>query len=211
MNWPTDKKLLYLITSGEIDGGSSVEKEPALLDLVRVAVELEVPLIQLREKALSVRDLYCLAAKVVEITRNTPSCLLINDRADLAAAVGADGVHLTSRSLRANVIRLNFPGLLIGVSAHSALEVKAAHEAGADLAVFGPVFSTPEKGAPVGVDELRRVCAAVPAFPVIGLGGIDEGNFEEVLATGAAGFAAIRWLNDQGNLRYPARKLGYGK
>ena len=120
----------------------------------------------------------------------------MNDRADVALAAGADGVHLTTTSLSTDVIRGNFPpGFLIAVSTHTEVEIILAEKLGADFAVFGPVFETPGKGSAKGLDELARVCAAVSNLPVLGLGGVDETNYESVMAAGAAGFASIKWLN----------------
>ena len=87
-------------------------------------------------------------------------------------------------------------GFLIGVSAHTSDEVFAAKAAGADYAMIGPVFETPGKGEPLGIDVLRDLSAAVAPFPVIGVGGVDGTNIRSVLDAGAAGFAAIRYLND---------------
>lgn len=211
MIFSPDKKLLYLISTGEMNAGNFAQSERKLLDVIHCAVDLQIPLVQLREKALSVRDLCGVAEKALNITRNSTTRLMINDRADVAAAVGADGVHLTSRSLEADVVRKHFPGLLIGVSTHSEVEVNAAIDGGADLAVFGPVFETPGKGPPTGLEELRRMCSLFPGFPILGLGGVDESNFEQVLDAGAAGVASIRWLNDAERLKSIVREFGYGK
>jgi thiamine-phosphate pyrophosphorylase len=77
----------------------------------------------------------------------------------------------------------------------------------ADLAVFGPVFESPGKGVPVGLDELSNVCGALSPFQVIGLGGIDEGNWRSVLRAGASGIAGIRSLNDPNSLRTIMREI----
>ena len=105
---------------------------------------------QLREKDLSPRELYPLALEMRQLTQMYGARLLINDRVDLALAVDADGVHLTTTSLPAAVARqLLGPGRLIGVSTHSIEEAQAAANDGADFVVFGPVFYTPSK-APYG-------------------------------------------------------------
>jgi thiamine-phosphate pyrophosphorylase len=85
--------------------------------------------------------LYELVLRAAKITRGSDTRLLVNDRADIARAAGADGVHLTSQSLPANVVRKMFgPEFVIGVSTHSFEEARAAQAAGADFVVFGPVF-----------------------------------------------------------------------
>ena len=73
--------------------------------------------------------------------------------------------------------------------------------------IFGPVFETPGKGPARGTDELKKVCDAVPDLPVIGIGGIDKMNYRSVLAAGAAGFAAIRSLNDENELRQITKSI----
>ena len=126
---------------------------------------------------------------------------------DIALAAGAVGVHLTENSLAAEIVRRVFPaGFVIGVSAHSIETLSAAKSGGADFAVFSPVFASPGKGAPVGVEALRAARARLEPFPIIALGGVEETNYEAVLKI-ADGFAAIRFLNDAENLRKLSEKL----
>jgi thiamine-phosphate pyrophosphorylase len=83
---------------------------------------------------------------------------------------------------------------VIGVSTHSIEQASTAAHSGADYIVYGPVFETPGKGSPVGIESLKAVCDSLKSFPVFGLGGIDQSNFESVLSAGADGIAAIRSL-----------------
>lgn len=195
------KPLIYLISDGEISNENFAEKSLQTLELIKKAVEAEISLIQIREKNISTKLLFELSKKAAKITKDSATKLLINDRADVALAANADGVHLTSQSISAEIIRAAFPAnFLIGVSAHSlekALEVKKQD---ADFATFSPVFDSPKKGKAVGIKKLREVCEALKDFPVIALGGIDETNYERVLET-ASGIAAIRFLNNVENLR----------
>jgi thiamine-phosphate pyrophosphorylase len=103
--------------------------------------------------------------------------------------------------MRAAIVRRRFPGLIIGVSTHNQAEVVECREAGADIALFGPVFDTPRKGPAAGLKALADVCSSVDPFPVLALGGVDQTNWRSVLEAGAAGFAAIRSFNDIGSLR----------
>jgi thiamine-phosphate pyrophosphorylase len=126
--------------------------------------------------------------------------LLVNDRSDIARTAGADGVHLTSQSLPADVVRNIYgPEFLIGVSTHSLEEARAAQAGGADFAVFGPVFETESKlafGAPQGLNRLSEVTSELRGFPVVAIGGITLENAGACFKVGANGVAAIRLLND---------------
>lgn len=162
---------------------------------MQIAVDKGVSLFQIREKTLSGRVLYELTLRAAEITRGSSMRLLVNDRSDIARAAGANGVHLTSQSLPANVVRETCgPGFLIGVSTHSREEVLAARNQGADFVVFGPVFETGSKlafGAPQGLDKLREVSSEAGRFPVLAIGGISLENMQSCLEAGARGVAAI--------------------
>lgn len=195
------RPLIYLITKGDVTVADFAVKKKETLDIIAAAVENKIPLIQIREKQLSARLLYELVREAARAAAGSRTKLLVNDRADVALAAGADGVHLTARSLRADVVRAHFPAdFIVGVSAHRLADVLAAKKQKADFAVYSPIFETPGKGAPRGLDELREICETAKPFPVIGLGGIDAINCESVLRV-AAGFAAIRFLNDAENLR----------
>ena len=142
-----------------------------------------------------------LSTAAAGITSGSATQLLINDRADIAAAAGADGVHLTSLSLPPDIVRRTFGAdFLIGVSTHSLEEAAAAGRSGADFIVFGPVFDTLSKrqyGEPLGLAELRKVTSELAPFPVLALGGVTTNNVADCIDAGAAGIAAIRILNDR--------------
>lgn len=202
MNLPLRKPLTYLITEGDTDSGNFRLNKRKILERVRWAAEELVSLIQIREKNLPSLLLFDLAGAAAKITGETDTRLLINGRADIALAAGADGVHLPADGLSAAVVRQRFPSdFLIGVSTHSVEEALAAKATGADFITFGPVFESPGKGTPQGLEALNCVCRFLDPFPVIALGGIDESNYANVLERGASGFAAIRFLNDQNKLR----------
>jgi thiamine-phosphate pyrophosphorylase len=139
--------------------------------------------------------LYELILRAVEIARGSLTRVLINDRADIALAAGADGVHLTARSLPADVVRsMCGPEFLIGVSTHSLAEARAAQVGGADFVVFGPIFDTESKrafGEPQGLDKLREVTSELGEFPVLAIGGITHENSAACIEAGASGFAGI--------------------
>ena len=208
------RPITYLITSGETSSATTPADAEfgRLLALVRSAVEAGVTLVQLREKDLKGRALYELASAAAQIARGSATRILVNDRADIARASGCDGVHLTTHSLEARVVRRAFgEEFLIGVSAHTLLEARAARDGGADFAVFGPVFDTPSKrayGAPVGLGALEEAARELSPFPVVALGGVDEGNAAEVLRAGAAGVAGIRLFADGQNLARTVHLIG---
>lgn len=144
--------------------------------------------------------LYEVVVRAMSITRGSKTRLLVNDRADVARAAGADGVHLTARSLPAAVVRdICGPEFLIGVSTHSLGEAQAARAGGADFVVFGPVFETESKrtfGPPQGLAKLREVTRELDDFPVLAIGGITLDNIPECLKAGASGIAGISMFND---------------
>jgi thiamine-phosphate pyrophosphorylase len=195
--------LLYRITSGETNAATTPQTEDFanVLRLVEAAVAAKIDLIQIREKHLSANFLYELSTRAADITKGSSTKLLVNDRADIAAAAGADGVHLTSQSLSAHVVRRTFGAdFLIGASTHSLEQAAAAGQSGADFVVFGPVFNTLSKrryGKPLGLAELRRVTSELDPFPVLALGGVTMKNVTDCIHAGAAGIAAIGILNDR--------------
>jgi len=178
------------------------QKKSQTLKLIEIAARNNISLIQIREKKLSARLVFEIARAAVKITQNTGTKLLVNDRADIALAANADGVHLTARSLSAGAIRRAFPeDFIIGVSTHTIEEAENARNQTADFVTFSPIFSMPNKDKFQGIENLREVCEKLKPFPVIALGGIDETNYKSVLENGASGFAAIRFLNDAENIR----------
>lgn len=198
--------IIYPITSGKTSPQTTPDDPQfsEILRLVRAAVDADVPLFQIREKSLHARVLYDLVARVAEITHGSRTRLLVNDRSDIARAAGADGVHLTTQSLPADVVRSLFGAeFLIGVSTHSLDEACVARAGGADFVVFGPVFETESKrayGEPQGLDKLAEVARELGEFPVVAIGGITLDNVDECFQAGARGIAAIRLLNDTENL-----------
>ena len=192
------RPILYAITSGATKSKTTPHDYEfiRILHLAEAAVAAQLSLFQIREKNLSARVLYELVTRATKITRGSLTRLLVNDRFDIALAAGADGVHLTSASLPARVVReISGPEFLIGVSTHSLETARDARDSGADFAVFGPVFETESKrvfGPPQGLDKLQRVTSELQGFPVVAIGGITLDNAESCFAAGASGIAGIR-------------------
>jgi thiamine-phosphate pyrophosphorylase len=149
-------------------------------------------LVQVRAPGLAARDLLERAQHALGPCVRAGAPLLVNDRADVALAVGAAGVHLPGRGLSpADARSLLGPRALIGVSCHSPDEVGEASRGGADYAVFSPLFAVPGKGPPQGLPGLAAAVRAAP-LPVFALGGIDAGNALSCVEAGARGVACIR-------------------
>jgi thiamine-phosphate pyrophosphorylase len=178
---------LYLITDRHL---TRFPLSEALIQALRGGVRA----VQLREKDLPVRALLALAQGLRSITREFDAKLFINDRADVAVAVGADGIHLGNRSMPAVAVRkIVGEKMLIGVSTHSLAEAVNAEKSGADFITFGPVFATPSKmryGPPTGLAAIGTVKEHV-RIPVLGLGGIHVDNIMPVMRAGADGIAMI--------------------
>jgi thiamine-phosphate pyrophosphorylase len=204
------RPLLYAITDRlTLPRRNSGREFDALIEFIKRALAAGVDMIQIRERDLSARDLLFISDSVKESARERGACLLVNDRADVAACAGI-GVHLAARSISPDVARKAFgQRLLIGASTHNMAEAERAERAGADFIVFGPVFETESKkkyGPPVGVQALRTVASRI-SIPVIALGGINSQNFRDALAAGASGIAGISLFSSAGDLDRLARTI----
>ncbi|MBS1825730.1 MAG: thiamine phosphate synthase [Acidobacteria bacterium] len=177
--------IRYSITDRKQLGGI----EPLLQSIARNIAE-GVEYIQIREKDLPVRELTALVRKAIAIRANQPTRILVNTRADIAIACGADGVHLPSDS---PILNYRIPGFLTAVSCHTIADLIEAEQAHASFAVFGPVFAPLSKshtGPTTGLAQLREATKAV-RIPVFALGGITHQNAPSCIEAGAAGIAAI--------------------
>ena len=153
-----------------------------------------LPAVQVREKDLSAGALALLCRRIRGLTLDRRALLIVNDRVDVALAVGADAVQRTAASLPVEDIRaVADKRLRIGASVHSLPDALQAELEGADWLVFGPVYDTPSKrmyGPPQGLDKLARVAAAV-RIPVVAIGGITPERVGEVRRAGAHGVAVV--------------------
>lgn len=171
----------------------------ALIERTAAAAGAGVHLIQIREPDLDARTLTRLVEHAVRAVRGTRARILVNDRADIALAARAHGVHLRAESAPAARVRALAPRpFLIGRSVHSRLDVEqAAASGGLDYLLFGTVFETASKpgAAAAGVDALAAAAAAT-SLPVLAIGGIGVACLGEIARAGAAGFAAIGLFAD---------------
>lgn len=177
----------YLITDREKSTPRS------LTEVVDEACQNGIKAVQLREKDLPGKKLYKLAQKLREITTRWEAKLFINDRTDIALAVGADGVHCRETSMLPLDIKQMNPSLTVGASVHSIESAVKAEKNGADFLVFGPVFYTASKakyGEPQGLNNLKQVATDV-SLPVYAVGGITSERANQCLEAGAYGVAGI--------------------
>jgi thiamine-phosphate diphosphorylase len=169
---------------------STNEAVSALERFLGQAIEAAVDLIQVRERDLDAGVLCRLVRRIVDRARGSGVRVVVNDRADVALAAGADGVHLRGDSPAASRVRPMSPAWIIGRSVHA--RDRAEPDANADYLLFGAVFATSSKpGLPSsGVGPLRAI-AASSSKPVLAVGGITPENARECRRAGAAGIAAI--------------------
>ena len=186
-------RRLYLITGARPDLGA----------FLAAAVNGGVDVVQLREKTLADRELLLALIEAREVTHRLAVPLVVNDRPDLAALIGADAVHVGQDDLPVREAR-SF-GVPVGLSTHAPEEIDAAE---ADYLGVGPVHATPTKEgrAAVGLD-LVRYAAEHATQPWFAIGGIDRTNVEEVVAAGATRIAVVRAIGDAADPEAAAREL----
>lgn len=189
-------------------GGGPGPRDPVAA--LEAALRGGATLAQWRPKHLPARQQYETAVQALSVARRLGVPLIVDDRVDIALAIGADGVHIGQQDLPAAVVRrLLGPGLILGVSASTPAEAKEAEEAGADYLGVGPVFPTFSKadaGEAIGLEGLRAVIEAT-RLPVVAIGGITRENAPLVLAAGAAGVAVISALFGQPDVAEAATRL----
>ncbi|MDE3156691.1 MAG: thiamine phosphate synthase [Acidobacteriota bacterium] len=175
--------------------GTSDPGAEAMLDQIAEAAAAGLDLVQIREPDLEAGALAALVARAVAVVRGTRTRILVNERADVALAAGAHGVHLRAASMDARRVRaLVPPGFLIGRSVHGAAEaMRVDEEGGVDFLVLGTIFPSASKPAghpTLGLSTLAAVTRRC-TVPVLAIGGITLVSAPAVARAGAAGVAAI--------------------
>ena len=181
----------------------------ALIDCVREALEGGVTLVQYRAKTASSAEMYAEALQLKALCDSFNVPLIINDRLDIAMAVGAAGVHLGQDDLPCAAARkLLGEDYIIGVSAHNPAEAKTALQSGADYLGCGAVFGTATKAdvKKLGTEGLTAICRE-KGLPVVGIGGVTADNYREVRAAGADGAAIVSGILAQPDIRATVKAI----
>jgi thiamine-phosphate pyrophosphorylase len=179
---------LYLVTDRALSRGRGT------LEIVKAAVQGGVTCVQLREKDCTTREFIDQALTIKDFLKTSKIPLIINDRLDVAQAVGADGIHLGQSDMpfsMAKAIVRN--SMLIGISAESVDDAIQAENEGADYIGVSPIYKTPTKtdtAPPLGLTGLREIRKAVN-IPLVGIGGLNESNVYDVIKNGADGVAVV--------------------
>ena len=205
MAWEPERVLppLHVVTD------DAVVARPDFLERALLVLEWGGPHLafHLRAPRTSGRRLFDLARALLPRAIDENALLLVNDRVDVALAVGADGVQLGGRGIGiADARRIVGPKPWIGASVHSGGEARSAASGGADFVMAGAVYATEshpgQPGAGLGVIE----DAAAAGLPVIAIGGITPERVGEVMAAGAAGVAVIRGVWEEGDVGEAVRR-----
>lgn len=181
---------LYLVARHQLAAG-------ALADLVSELAAAGVDAVQLREKDMEAGDLLRLGAPILDACRAAGVPFIMNDRPDVALALGADGVHVGQNDLPARHARAILPDTIVGWSTHARSEIDAAAGEPIDYFAVGPVHETPTKaGRPSVGLELVRYAADRARHPWFAIGGINVSNLDEVLVAGATRIVVVRAITE---------------
>jgi thiamine-phosphate pyrophosphorylase len=194
---------LYLVTDRTLMSSPTIEES------VEQAVRGGCTLVQLREKESSSRDFYKTAMKLRELTTRLDVPLIVNDRVDIALAVGADGVHVGQDDLPVEVARqIIGPDKIIGVSASSLSEALKATEDGADYLGIGAMFTTDTKADAhlTAIEELQRIQEAV-SLPIVVIGGISKETVSFFRDSGIEGLAVVSAIVAQKDIAGATQEL----
>lgn len=181
--------FLYLVAPARLEAGG-------LAELVSELVDAGVDVIQLREKEAEAGDLLTLADPILAACREAGVPFVLNDRPDVALALGADGVHVGQNDLPIEFTRRFFGEGIVGLSTHAAGEVDRALDRSdlIDYLAVGPCYETPTKpGRPAaGLELVRYAAEQHTSLPWFAIGGINVSNLDEVTAAGARRIVVVR-------------------
>ncbi len=196
---------LYLVTDEKAGRGRDI------IEIVKQAVKGGVTVVQLREKELNTRQFVERAAALKKILKPYNVPLIINDRLDIALAVEADGLHIGQNDMPLELVRKTVSGnMIIGLSVETIQQVRDAEELSVDYLGVSPVFSTPTKTdfdeKPWGLEGLRKA-REISKHILVGIGGINAGNAEDVIKAGADGIAVVSGICSADNPESASREL----
>lgn len=203
MKFSEDMLLLYAVT----DRRRTVRL--SLYEQVELALQGGVTMVQLREKDLNEAEIIAQARELLELCHSCSVPLIINDNADIALAVGADGVHLGIEDADvAQVRRRAGCDFIIGATAKTVEQAQAAQAAGADYLGVGAVFPSPTKQNAIRIttEQLKAICESVN-IPAAAIGGIDLHNMNELKGGGMKGFAVVSAIFGAEDIKSAAEKL----
>ena len=203
MRFDREMLRLYAVTDRAWVGRQTLSEQ------IEDALRGGVTLVQLREKNLAKEEFVVEAKAVLALCRQYGVPLIINDRLDVALESGADGVHVGIEDAPVSEIRRQAgPDFIIGATAKTVEQARAAEAAGADYLGVGAVFPSPTKKNAIRIttEDLRRICDAV-SIPVVAIGGIGLENIGELAGGGMDGVAVVSALFGAEDIRAAAREL----
>jgi thiamine-phosphate pyrophosphorylase len=197
-----ERVRLYLIT----DARPALQPFEAFLE---AAVAGGVGMVQLRDRELDDAELLRTAIRGVRICAPLGVPFIINDRADIAALAGADGVHLGQCDIPPSLARrIVGDDAIVGLSTHSPEQIQTAETEAVDYVGVGPIHATPTKpGRPAVGAELVHYAAAHCSRPFFAIGGLEPANVSEVVAAGGRAVSVLRWVTQARDPQAAAREM----
>lgn len=195
---------LYLVTDRALSKGRS------LLEIIKSAVEGGVTIVQLREKDCSTREFLKIAQEVKDLCSPLGVPLIINDRVDIALAVGAEGLHIGQSDMPYEIARkLMGPSAIIGLSVENVQDALNAEKIDVDYLGLSPIYSTPTKidiHHELGLEGIREI-RKISRHPLIAIGGVNIHNTAEIIAAGSDGIAVVSAICSAEDPRSASQKL----
>ena len=179
-------------------------------EIAEICVRQNIKYLQLREKDIDDRALLGIAREIKSVTKGSETKFVINDRVDICLLSDADGLHLGQDDVSFQDVKQILPeNKVIGLSTHNFEQAMDALRYAPDYIGFGPVYKTPTKRKPdpvVGCDNLKHI-VSISQRPVVAIGGIDENNIHDVLATGAKNICMVRYFMEAKDLEDRIKKI----
>jgi len=195
---------LYLVTDRSLSKGRSIEW------IVEEAVKGGVTMVQLREKECNTNDFIEIAIGLKKILKFYDVPLIINDRIDIVLATDADGLHIGKKDMPyCKARKILGYNKIIGISVETIEQAKEANLLDVDYIGISPVFDTRTKldiSAPLGLDGVHKI-ALFSKHPIVGIGGINAGNANDVIKAGANGVAVVSTIISSENVKQAAIDL----